>query len=174
MSVAANYLVELPLAASTPQEDMIVGQKSCQTLNSIDFRDPNKMTAEELADVVIEGIKKFDHYLPYVIALKKKFGEAPRDINKRLKVPIKNCYTWGEFCEKHLDRTRQGVDQAIDVPELSNRELKRQVFKAEHPEFEGKTNREVDKAIRAIQNKAPKRSALSKRLAMEYSRESAT
>ena len=119
------------------------------------------MTVDKLANFVIEGIKKFEYYLPFVRALKAKVRLIPRDSKNRFKVPLKGCYSWGEFCRKYLDRTRQAVDQAIDEPEFSNRELKRRAWKAEHPEDEGKSNREVDTAIQREHHKAPKGPTLS-------------
>jgi hypothetical protein len=84
--------------------------------------------------------------LPYVFALREKFREGDRDSSNRLKVPIKDCYTWSDFCLKHLDRTRQAIDKAIREQETSNRELAPKDLEAEHPEAESKTNPQVHRA----------------------------
>jgi hypothetical protein len=72
-----------------------------------------KMTNDQLADVVIEGIKKLQHYLPYIQDLKDRFDRGDRDSTNRLRTPIKNCYSWQEFCQQHLDRTPQAIGKAL-------------------------------------------------------------
>jgi hypothetical protein len=74
---------------------------------------PTEMTSEQLADIAIEGVKKFRHYLPYVIALKERFDTGERDSTNRLRTPIKDCCSWKEFCETHLDRTPQAIGKAL-------------------------------------------------------------
>jgi hypothetical protein len=94
-----------------------VRQIICQTQETNDLPEPSELTTDQLADVVIEGFKKLARYIPYLIALKKKFADGPRDENNHLKTPIKDCYTWTEFCTNCLDRTRQAIDTAIREPE---------------------------------------------------------
>jgi len=83
--------------------------------------DPAALTDDQLANVVIDGVKKFRHYLPYVFALKARFVDGERDSKNRLKTPIKDCYSWSEFCEQHLDRTTQAIGKAL-APKQTNRE----------------------------------------------------
>ena len=77
-----------------------------------------------------------------------------------------DCKTKVEFAEKVLGRTDRAVRYMLDggnrnrtetvsvvtpaPPQAhpSNRELRRIAFKQEHPEFDGKKNKEVDNAIR--------------------------
>jgi hypothetical protein len=159
-----------------------VRQESCQTLApklpapasataTAAEADPAKMNVDELADYVVNGIKKFEHYLPLVRVLKGKAGLIPRDSKNRFKVPLKGCYSWGEFCRKYLDRTRQAVDQAIDEPEFSNRELQRRAYRAEHPEEANKSNREIDKAIQREHHNSKKGTMLPEQLLTPSSEE---
>ena len=71
------------------------------------------MTDDQLAEVVIEGIKKFQHYLPYIHRLKDHFDTGERDSTNRLRTPIKDCFSWKQFCETHLDRTPQAIGKAL-------------------------------------------------------------
>jgi hypothetical protein len=173
ITLKANNKVNATTAATVRQE-------SCQTLDprlsdpacvATAVTDPAKMTADELADVVIEGIKKFDYYLPFIRALKEKVKAIPRDSKNRFKAPLKGCYSWSEFCREYLDRTRQAVDKAIDEPEFSNREIKRRAFKAEHPEYANENNSVVDKAIRAAHRNALEGPTLTEQIAQPYSEE---
>jgi hypothetical protein len=75
--------------------------------------DPAEMTSDQLADIVIEGIKKLRRYLPYIVTLKDRFDTGDRDSTNRLKTPIKDCCTWKDFCAKHLDRTPQAIGKAL-------------------------------------------------------------
>lgn len=54
---------------------------------------------------------------------------------------------------------------------VSNREQRRQDFKAEHPEYVGKSNREVDKVIHQTISSLPKGPALTELIAAPYSAE---
>ena len=84
-----------------------VTQLSCPTPALL-----SNMADDELAGYVIDGLRKFEHYLPHVKELKKRFAAAPRDSHHRLLVPIRGCYSWKEFCIRHLDRTRQAIEKA--------------------------------------------------------------
>jgi hypothetical protein len=75
--------------------------------------DPAEMTDDELADVVIEGVKKIKHYLPYIRTLKGRFDTGDRDSKNRLKTPIRDCSSWKEFCTMHLDRTPKTIREAL-------------------------------------------------------------
>jgi hypothetical protein len=155
-----------------------VCKESCRTLNSTPAEpatvattvaDAAKMSIDALADYVIEGIKKFEHYLPLVRALKEKVKTIPRDSKNRFTIPLKGCYSWSEFCRQYLDRTRQAVDKAIDEPEFSNRELKRRAFKSEHPEYANEKNSVVDKAIHNAGRNASMGPTLTEQIARPYS-----
>jgi hypothetical protein len=71
------------------------------------------MTNDQLADTVIEGVKKIQHYLPYIHTLKDRFERGKRDSRNQLITPIKDCYSWKEFCKKHLDHTPQAIGKAL-------------------------------------------------------------
>ena len=53
---------------------------------------------DQLADLVIDGVKKFRRYIPLIIELKKRFDDGKRNSDNRLKEPIKGCHSWEEFC----------------------------------------------------------------------------
>jgi hypothetical protein len=84
-----------------------VENETCLTL------DPAEMTSDQLADTVIEGVKKLKHYLPYIRTLKNRFDTGDRDSTNRLKTPIKDCCTWKEFCQMYLDRTPKTIREAL-------------------------------------------------------------
>ena len=71
------------------------------------------MTDDQLADIVIEGVKKIRYYLPLIIAFKGRFDCGDRDRANRLKTPIKGCVSWKEFCVTYLDTTPDGIQKAI-------------------------------------------------------------
>jgi hypothetical protein len=75
--------------------------------------EPAQMNTHQLADVVIDGMKKLRHYLPYIAELKKRFDDSERNSLNKLKQPIRNCHSWEEFCGQHLDRTPQAVNYAL-------------------------------------------------------------
>ena len=75
--------------------------------------DPATMTDDELANVVIEGVKKIRQILPYIVAIKARFDSGDRDRTNRLKIPIKGCFSWAEFCKTRLGRTRQTIHEAL-------------------------------------------------------------
>jgi hypothetical protein len=75
--------------------------------------DPATMTDDELANVVIEGVKKIRQILPYIVAIKARFDSGDRDRTNRLKTPIKGCFSWAEFCKTRLGRTRQTIHEAL-------------------------------------------------------------
>jgi hypothetical protein len=74
---------------------------------------PSEMSDLYLADLVITGFKKMKHFLPYIEELKFRFSRCSRDGSNRLTEPICGCYSWREFCEKHLDRTTQAVGKMV-------------------------------------------------------------
>lgn len=88
-----------------------------EELSSLTLGDPANMTNDQLADTVIDGVKKLRHYLPYIIALKTRFDGGQRDSTNRLRKPIKDCYSWKEFCENHLDRTPRALTKALATPQ---------------------------------------------------------
>ena len=98
----ARVLEQIPEAAMTVQ------QESCETLG-----DPASLTSDQLADIVIQGVKKIRAYLPYIRTLKERFDSGDRDSTNRLRVPIKGCWSWTEFCEKHLNRTTRAVQYLL-------------------------------------------------------------
>lgn len=120
---------------------------------------PRLMSDEDLAQFVSGVFVKFRAVIPYVIELRRRFAKLPRG-----KANIAGCATWMEFCERVLHRTDRAVRKAIaldehrlaltQVPTLptlpdmqSNRQMQLRAFKQQHPEYKGKSNREVDKAI---------------------------
>jgi hypothetical protein len=75
--------------------------------------DPATFTDDQLADIVIDGVKKLRQLLPYIIAMKARFDAGDRDRTNRLKTPIKGCYSWKEFCKNRLDRAPQTIGEAL-------------------------------------------------------------
>jgi hypothetical protein len=71
--------------------------------------DPAAMNANELADIVIQGFGKLRPYKRYIAELHHRFRTDDRDENKHLLEPIKDCYTFSEFCTKHLDRSARAI-----------------------------------------------------------------
>lgn len=69
--------------------------------------------AEDLADEIIGGVSKISTILGKVALLKKMFKDGDRDGNNRLKVPIKSCYTWEEFCNRWLDRDIRTIQKQL-------------------------------------------------------------
>jgi hypothetical protein len=101
------------LAPSAPDAGS-VRQEALHTLTTTcppdrDLPDPASLSLEELAPIVIEGVRKLRLYRPYILAFLKKFQEAQRDSKNRLKVPVKGCYTFQEFCRKHLGKSPQAI-----------------------------------------------------------------
>jgi hypothetical protein len=91
-----------------------VRQETLHTLTTLsplhgDLPDPASLSLEDLAPIVIEGIRKLRIYRPYILTFLKKFQDAERDSKNRLKVPVKGCHTFKDFCRKHLDRSPQAV-----------------------------------------------------------------
>jgi hypothetical protein len=103
--------------------------------SSLTLGDPDKLTSDQLADTVIEGVKQFRHYLPYVIALKERFDGGERDSTNRLRVPIKDCHSWKEFCKAHLDRTPRAIEKAL-AARKANLEAPHQATAADFAEYE--------------------------------------
>jgi len=101
------------------QQSLIFVQQSAATLatveeqSSLTLVDPAEMTSDQLAGTVIDGVKKLRKYLPYIIALKDRFDTGERNSENRLVSPIKDCYSWKEFCETHLDRTPRAISKAL-------------------------------------------------------------
>jgi hypothetical protein len=87
-----------------------VKKKSFRTLRN---SHPAQMPDEFLADIVILTFKKLSHYLEHIRELKSRFDIGDRDSKNHLKIPIKGCHSWAEFCERHLDHTPQAVGKAI-------------------------------------------------------------
>jgi hypothetical protein len=127
-----RVLEQIPDAAAST-----VQQETCETL------DPTSLTDDQLADVVIEGVKKIRAYLPYIRTLKERFDSGDRDSTNRLKTPIKCCNSWKEFCETHLDRTTEAIRLAIagDSPKHT----------ANHPEREHEPTPTKPKSTKPIQ-----------------------
>jgi hypothetical protein len=101
------------IAPSAPDAEA-VRQETLHTLTTTcppdrDHPDPASLTLEELAPFVIEGFRKLRLYRPYILAFLKKFQDAERDSKNRLKVPVKGCHTFKEFCSRHLGRSPQAV-----------------------------------------------------------------
>lgn len=119
---------------------------------------PAAMTNDQLADIVMEGVKQFRFYLPYVAELKLRFQSGERNSQKRLKSPIKQCDSWEQFCETCLDRTPSAVHRALakvrevnHVEKRKNRAtppngvtsvtaLAKKIMQQGYEAFKGKTN----------------------------------
>jgi hypothetical protein len=106
--------------------------------SSMTLGDPVKMTNDLLADIVIEGVRKFRHYLPYIHILKERFDLGKRDSTNRLRTPIKGCSSWKDFCEMHLDRTPRAIGKALagkkptkDAPQVTDAEFAE--YEQKHP-----------------------------------------
>ena len=69
--------------------------------------------AEDLADEIIGGLSKISTIIGKIALLKKMFKDGDRDGNNRLKVPIKSCYTWEEFCNLWLDRDIRTIQKQL-------------------------------------------------------------
>jgi hypothetical protein len=74
---------------------------------------PVNQEAEDLADEIIGGVSKISTILGKIALLKKMFNDGDRDGNNRLKVPIKSCYTWQEFCNRWLDRDIRTIQKQL-------------------------------------------------------------
>jgi hypothetical protein len=122
------------IAPSAPDAEG-VRQETLHTLTTTcppdrDLPDPASLSLEELAPIVIEGVRKLRLYRPYILTFLKKFQEADRDGKNRLKVPVKGCHTFKEFCRTHLDRSPQAVyalakEIGEETKRLNNREKTR-------------------------------------------------
>jgi hypothetical protein len=65
---------------------------------------------EPLAELVIDGVRKFREIIPAITELRKRFSSRPRG-----HAGIAGCSTWTEFCTTKLGRTIQVVQKAIAV-----------------------------------------------------------
>jgi len=74
----------------------------------------------ELADEVIKGVKDFAEVLPQIVRLKRYFDTADRDSTNRLRVPIKGCRTWLEFCETHIRKIQRMLSDSTKKPKASS------------------------------------------------------
>ena len=81
--------------------------------SSLTLGDPAILSNDQLADIVIEGFKKMQRYLPYIVAMKARFDTGVRDSKNHLKTLIKGCDSWQEFCFRHLDRTPRAIRKAM-------------------------------------------------------------
>lgn len=99
-----------------------VRKQSSLTFDGVELTDPVEMDNDQLADIVISGVKKFWRIVPYVITLKQRFRDGERDSKNRLKEPIKGCHSWLEFSTKKCDRTPEGIAKAISrhTPQLTD------------------------------------------------------
>lgn len=116
------------IAPSAPDAGS-VRQEALHTLTTTcppdrDLPDPASLSLEELAPIVIEGVRKLRLYRPYILAFLKKFQEAQRDSKNRLKTPVKGCHTFKEFCRKHLGKSPQAIYGKIkeEAKRLNNSE----------------------------------------------------
>lgn len=73
---------------------------------------PADMTAEELADIVIEWKHTHDTYVPFFNEFLVKVEFRPRDSRHRWLVPIHGCYSIREFCKIKLGVTFQAAYKA--------------------------------------------------------------
>lgn len=101
------------IAPSAPDAEG-VRQETLHTLTTAcppdrDLPDPASLSLEDLAPIVIEGVRKLRLYGPYIVTFLKKFQDAERDGKNRLKVPVKGCHTFKDFCRTHLGRSQQAV-----------------------------------------------------------------
>ncbi len=67
----------------------------------------------EVADAVIQGVNDFAKVLPQIITLREYFETAERDSAHRLRVPIKSCRTWTEFCRTHLGENIRTIQRLL-------------------------------------------------------------
>jgi hypothetical protein len=107
-----------------------VQQETCETLAP-----PETMTDDELAGTVVGLCAKMREYLPYIIALKERFDAGERDSLNRLRIPIKGCHTWTEFCKSILNRAPQSIYEAMKPKKLKSA-APHQANNAEFAEYE--------------------------------------
>jgi hypothetical protein len=67
----------------------------------------------QVADAVIQGVNDFAKVLPQIVTLKEYFDTAERDSANRLRVPIKSCRTWTEFCRTHLGENIRTIQRLL-------------------------------------------------------------
>jgi hypothetical protein len=89
------------------------------------------MTNDQLAAIVVEGVQKLRHYLPYIRTLKERFNTGDRDSANRLKTPIRDCYSWKEFCKNQFDHTDSAVRKALASPPHPKNDTPCQITDAE-------------------------------------------
>lgn len=80
-------------------------------------QDPALMETEELATFVISAFAKIADHVPYIEELKSRFDAAPRGVGNRLLKPIAGCYTWNDFCETRLGRSRKTIFDVLQKSE---------------------------------------------------------
>jgi hypothetical protein len=131
-----------------------VTQLSCPTPAVL-----SNMADDELAGYVINGLRKFEYYLPHIKEIKKRFAAAPRDSHHRLLVPIRDCYSWKEFCLRHLDRTRQAIEKACkqkptreDYPQDAAPAREEVLERAQLPRSREEGNRRIAEDFREMAN----------------------
>src|SRR5580658_11390880 len=107
-----------------------VQQETCETPAP-----PETMTDDELAGTVVGLCAKMREYLPYIIALKERFDSGERDSLNRLRIPMKGCHTWTEFCKSILNRAPQSIYEAMKPKKLKSA-APHQANNAEFAEYE--------------------------------------
>lgn len=142
------------VAEQIPEAALTVAEQS-----SVTFGDPAGLTNDQLADIVIEGVKKIRAYLPYIRTLKERFDSGDRDSTNRLKTPIKDCRSWAEFCDLHLDRGDRAIRKALAAQHdgSANRKPKPEPEAPHDPEPQPSTNTEPSRKPGAepISNEPP-------------------
>jgi hypothetical protein len=78
---------------------------------------PQALSNDDLADIVVTGLRKLRDYLPYIAELKSRFDAGERDNQNRLRAPIRGCHTWAEFCSNELGRTPRAITKALKATE---------------------------------------------------------
>ncbi len=93
-----------------------VQAKILQQMSVDDTLSPTPLLASEMnqvADTVIQGVNDFAKVLPQIITLREYFETAERDSANRLRVPIKSCHTWTEFCRMHLGANIRTIQRLL-------------------------------------------------------------
>ncbi len=101
------HMDELPAA---------VQAKILQQIGVDDSLSPTPVLASEMnqvADAVIQGVNDFAKVLPQIVTLREYFDTAERDSANRLRVPIKSCRTWTEFCRTHLGENIRTIQRLL-------------------------------------------------------------
>jgi len=118
-SVPGNA-TETGLVRPQPFGPAVIVEKASE--REITARSMDSIGDEPLAELVIDGVRKFREIIPAIVELRKRFSDRPRG-----HAGIAGCSTWTEFCTRKLGRSIRAVQLAMALSNTPKEELKKDV-----------------------------------------------